>query len=95
MSSLEAALRPARLVGSSVLGRNLALGLLLVVLLFLTAYPMAMLVYGSLSTAPPGAPGAWSLAGWRAMFSHSNGLVLLNTVVLSLVRLSEMIPKRR
>ena len=47
---------------------------------------MAMLVYGSLSTAPPGAPGAWSLAGWRAMFSHTNGVVLLNTVVLSLVK---------
>jgi iron(III) transport system permease protein len=86
VTALDAALRPARLVGTSVLGRNLALGLLLVVLLFLTAYPMAMLVYGSLSTAPPGAPGAWSLAGWRAMFSYTNGLVLFNTVVLSLVK---------
>jgi iron(III) transport system permease protein len=86
VTTLEAALRPARLIGSGVLGRNLALGLLLVVLLFLTAYPMAMLVYGSVSTAPPGETGAWSLAGWRAMFSRANGLVLFNTVILSLVK---------
>ena len=64
--------------------QNAALGLLLLVLLFLTAYPMAMLVYGSLSTAPLGETGTWSLAGWRAMFSRANGL--FNTVVLSLVK---------
>jgi iron(III) transport system permease protein len=76
VTALEAVLRPARLLGSGALGRNVALGLLLVLLLFLTAYPMAMLVYGSLSTAPPGETGAWSFAGWRAMFSYTNGVVL-------------------
>jgi hypothetical protein len=54
VTTLEAVLRPARSLGSGALGRNLALGLLLVLLLFLTAYPMAMLVliYGRSATDP-------------------------------------------
>jgi iron(III) transport system permease protein len=63
-----------------------ALGVLLAVLLFLTAYPMAMLVYGSLHTTPPGEIGTFSLDGYRAMLSGSNALTLLNTVGLSLVK---------
>src|SRR6185503_13045772 len=63
-----------------------ALGVLLAVLLFLTAYPMAMLVYGSLHTAPPGEIGTFSLDGYRAMLSGGNALTLLNTVGLSLVK---------
>ena len=63
-----------------------ALAVLLAVLLFLTAYPMAMLVYGSLSTAPPGEIGHFSLDGYRAMLSGPNALTLLNTVGLSLVK---------
>lgn len=86
MTTLQAVLHPARALGSGTLGRNLALGVLLLILLFLTAYPMAMLIYGSLATAPPGEAGAWSLAGWRAMWSKTNGVVLLNTILLSLVK---------
>jgi iron(III) transport system permease protein len=56
------------------------------VLLFLTAYPMAMLVYGSLHTTPPGAAGTFNLDGYRAMLSHANAVVLLNTIGLSLVK---------
>jgi len=63
-----------------------ALGVLLAVLLFLTAYPMAMLVYGSLHTTPPGEVGVFSLDGYRAMLSAPNALTLLNTVGLSLVK---------
>jgi len=63
-----------------------ALGVLLAVLLFLTAYPMAMLVYGSLHTTPPGEIGAFGLDGYRAMLSGPNALTLLNTVGLSLVK---------
>jgi iron(III) transport system permease protein len=63
-----------------------ALGLLLAALLFLTAYPMAMLVYGSLHTTPPGEAGTFNLDGYRAMLSRQNALVLLNTVGLSLVK---------
>jgi iron(III) transport system permease protein len=68
------------------LGRNAALGFLLAALLFLTAYPMGMLVYGSLHSTPPGAAGTWSLDGYRAMLSRGNAVVLLNTIGLSLVK---------
>ena len=86
MTTLEAVLQPARALGASALGRNVALALLLAVLLFLTAYPMAMLVYGSLHTTPPGEAGVFNLDGYRAMLSRQNGLVLLNTIGLSLVK---------
>src|SRR5688572_8130794 len=66
--------------------RNVALGALLALLLFLTAYPMAMLLYGSLHSTPPGTPGGFNLDGYRAMASRANGLVLLNTLVLSLAK---------
>jgi iron(III) transport system permease protein len=59
---------------------HVPLALLLALLLFLTAYPLGMLVYGSLHTTPPGEPGAFSLDGYRAMLSRANALVLLNTV---------------
>lgn len=87
MATVEGALRSAeRGGGGTALARNLGLGLLVAVLLFLTAYPMGMLVYGSLHTTPPGEPGAFTLDGYRAMLSRENGLVLLNTVGLSLVK---------
>jgi iron(III) transport system permease protein len=69
-----------------LLRRHLAPVLLVVLLLFLTAYPLAMLVYGSLHTTPPGAPGTFNLDGYRAMLTRDNGLVLLNTIGLSLVK---------
>jgi iron(III) transport system permease protein len=65
---------------------RLALGGLLALLVFLTAYPLAMLVYGSLHTTPPGAAGTFNLDGDRAMLSRSNAIVLLNTLGLSLVK---------
>src|SRR5256714_14510432 len=45
-----------------------------------------MLAYGSLHTTPPGAEGTFNLDGYRAMLSRANGVVLLNTIVLSLVK---------
>ena len=86
MTTLEAVLHPARALGAGPLGRKVALGLLLAVLLFLTAYPMGMLVFGSLHTTPPGAAGSFNLDGYRAMLSRSNAFVLLNTIGLSLVK---------
>ncbi len=87
VATVESALRSAeRGGGGTALARNLGLGLLVAVLLFLTAYPMGMLVYGSVHTTPPGEPGAFTLDGYRAMLSRENGLVLLNTVGLSLVK---------
>jgi iron(III) transport system permease protein len=63
-----------------------ALALLLALLLYLTAYPLAMLVYGSLHTTPPGEAGAFNLDGYRAMLSRDNARILLNTIGLSLVK---------
>ena len=80
MATIESVLRPAERRGGTSLARNVALGALLAVLLFLTAYPMGMLVYGSLHTTPPGEAGAFTLDGYRAMLSRGNGLVLLNTI---------------
>ncbi|HEV8142811.1 MAG TPA: iron ABC transporter permease [Methylomirabilota bacterium] len=86
MATIETALRRTRTLGTGVLRRNVALGLLLALLLFLTAYPLGMLVYGSLHTTPPGAEGTFNLDGYRAMASRTNAIVLLNTIVLSLVK---------
>src|SRR5215475_8899573 len=86
MSTLEAVLHPARALRAGVLGRHVALALLTCVLLFLTAYPMAMLIYGSLHTTPPGEAGTFNLHGYRAMLSATNARVLLNTIGLSLVK---------
>ena len=86
MTTLEAVLHPARALGTRALGRNLALALLVALLLFLTAYPLGMLVYGSLHTTPPGEAGVFNLDGYRAMLTRTNAIVLLNTVVLSLVK---------
>jgi iron(III) transport system permease protein len=85
-ATLDAALEPARTLVSGRLARNVALGLLVALLLFLTAYPLAMLVYGSLHTTPPGEAGTFTLGGYRAMLSHANAIVLLNTIGLSLVK---------
>src|SRR5436190_1580593 len=86
MATLETPLPRVRALRSGALRRNVALGLLLLLLLFLAAYPLAMLVYGSLHTTPPGAEGTFTLDGYRAMLSRANGVVLLNTIVLSLVK---------
>jgi iron(III) transport system permease protein len=86
MTTLEAVLHPARALGSMRLSRNLALAALLVALLFLTAYPMGMLVYGSLHSTPPGEAGTFNLDGYRAMLTRGNALVLLNTIGLSLIK---------
>lgn len=64
--------------------RLLWLGLLLLVLAFLTLYPMAMLLYGSVHSTPPGMAGRFDLQGYRALASGETLLVLANTVGLSL-----------
>src|SRR5262245_19511485 len=75
-----------RLLHLGAMRARLALSLLVALLLFLTAYPLGMLVYGSLHTTPPGEPGTFNLDGYRAMLSTANARVLLNTVGLSLVK---------
>src|SRR5580765_925477 len=86
MATLDISVRAPRTFVRGTLRRNLALAALVALLAFLTAYPMAMLVYGSLHTTPPGEAGSFNLDGYRAMLSSANARVLLNTVGLSLVK---------
>ena len=44
-------------------GRNLAVAALVLLLGFLTVYPMSMLLYGSLHSTPPGSEGVFNLDG--------------------------------
>ena len=69
-----------------MMNRTLALGGLFLLLGFLTLYPMGMLFFGSIHTAPPGSPGEYSLAGYINIVSGENFRILFNTVVLSLVK---------
>src|SRR5688572_22193819 len=59
-------------------GRNLGLTLLTLFLAFLTLYPTAMLLYGSLHSTPPGSAGEFNLNGYRTMLSAENFTILLN-----------------
>jgi iron(III) transport system permease protein len=74
-------------------GRRARFGVLLlcVVSLLLFVWPVAMLAYGTLRTAPPGQGGRWSTSGltsaltsWDVWHSFINSLILsASTVVLS------------
>jgi iron(III) transport system permease protein len=64
-------------------GPTLAVGALVVILGFLTLYPMTMLIYGSVHSTPPGMAGTLNLDGYMQVFSLSNLHVLLNTVFIS------------
>src|SRR5215467_6323935 len=64
-------------------GRNLVIAALVLLLGFLTVYPLSMLFYGSLHSTPPGAAGVFNLDGYRAILTPRNALILLNTVGLS------------
>ena len=68
------------------LNRNLALTGLVALLAFLSLYPMLMLFYGSIHSTPPGIPGTFNLAGYRALATPADIKILVNTVVLSLVK---------
>src|SRR5215813_7579527 len=67
-------------------GRPVGMAALIVVLGFLTVYPMAMLLYGSLHSTPPGIPGAFNLNGYAGLASSETLVVLANTVGLSLIK---------
>src|SRR5262245_44332569 len=68
------------------LGRHAGVIALTAALGFLTVYPVAMLLYGSLHSTPPGTAGEFNLHGYRAIFTAANLGVLLNTVAISLAK---------
>ncbi|MFO1086366.1 MAG: iron ABC transporter permease [Reyranellaceae bacterium] len=67
-------------------GRPAGIAALIVVLCFLSLYPMAMLLYGSLHSTPPGIPGEFNLDGYLGIATTENLIVLANTVGISLVK---------
>ncbi len=61
-------------------------GVILAILAFLTLYPLAMLLYGSLHSTPPGMAGEYNLNGYRSIVTAENIKVFVNTVVLSFAK---------
>jgi iron(III) transport system permease protein len=68
------------------IGRRIGVLLLIALLSFLTVYPLAMLLYGSLHSTPPGMPGVLNLDGYAQIFTTSNFLVLANTIGISFAK---------
>jgi len=67
-------------------GRAFGLTLLILLLGFLSLYPMAMLFYGSLHSTPPGVAGTFNLDGYASLASDENRAAFVNTVAISLVK---------
>ena len=67
-------------------GRPFGIGALILILGFLTLYPMVMLLYGSLHSTPPGIAGEFKLDGYAGLASTQNLVVLANTVGISLIK---------
>jgi iron(III) transport system permease protein len=66
--------------------RTLALVALGLALGFLSLYPMAMLLYGSLHSTPPGTAGYFNLDGYRSLLTPDNLEVMWNTVGIALTK---------
>src|SRR4051794_19894799 len=61
--------------------------LLLAIVMFLTVYPLAMLVIGSFKSSGPGLPGDWTFIGYQKAYtdvatfkSWGNSLILATSV---------------
>ncbi|MFI4998748.1 MAG: ABC transporter permease [Reyranellales bacterium] len=67
-------------------GRSAAICALILVLGFLSLYPMAMLFYGSLHSTPPGIAGEFNLNGYAGLATTENLAIIANTVAISLVK---------
>ena len=67
-------------------GRVAGLSLIIVILAFLTVYPLSMLLYGSLHSTPPGMAGTFNLDGYQEVLTRQSLLTLLNTVGISLAK---------
>lgn len=69
-----------------MLPRRLAVASLILLLAFLSLYPLSMLLYGSLHTTPPGIAGAFDLSGYRQVFTWQTAMLFANTVGISLIK---------
>jgi iron(III) transport system permease protein len=68
------------------LPRRLAVASLILLLAFLSLYPLSMLLYGSLHTTPPGIAGTFDLAGYRQVLTWQTAMLFANTVGISLIK---------
>ena len=86
--AVDAQATPARFLARALErhGRGAGLTLLILVLGFLSLYPMGMLLYGSLHSTPPGMAGTFTLDGYAALASDENLAAFANTVAISLVK---------
>ncbi len=81
-----AASRTWRVLQSASAGRIAALTLLILLLAFLSVYPLSMLLYGSLHSTPPGIAGTFNLDGYREILSEQSFVTLLNTIGIALAK---------
>jgi iron(III) transport system permease protein len=81
---------PLRAKIKSITGRRLEqlliVGLFALLLAAITAYPLAMLLYGSVHSSPPGSAGTFNLNGYRQVFSVASLPVLVNTLSIALTK---------
>jgi len=75
-----------RLLRATSAGRIAGLTALILILAFLSFYPLSMLLYGSLHSTPPGMAGTFNLAGYQDVLSQQSLIALLNTVGLALAK---------
>lgn len=75
-----------RLLQATSAGRVVAVTLLVVLLTFLSVYPLSMLLYGSLHSTPPGMAGTFNLDGYLQVLTLQSAVTLLNTVGISLAK---------
>ena len=68
------------------LPRRLAIAALILLLAFLSLYPLSMLLFGSLHTTPPGIPGSFDLSGYRQVLTWPTAVLFANTVGISLLK---------
>jgi iron(III) transport system permease protein len=68
------------------LSRRLAVAALILLLAFLSLYPLSMLLYGSLHTTPPGIAGTFDLSGYRQVLTWPTAVLFANTVGISLLK---------
>ena len=75
-----------RLLQATSAGRVVAVTVLVVLLAFLSVYPLSMLLYGSLHSTPPGMAGTFNLDGYLQVLTLQSVVTLLNTVGISLAK---------
>ena len=68
------------------LPRRLAIAALILLLAFLTLYPLSMLLYGSLHSTPPGMAGSFNLDGYRQILTWPTTVLFANTVGISFAK---------